>query len=124
MKSESKSTKDYCDFIKADGGVILVFSASLRQTCGIPDRYIAHRKYCGFAEMKKGDAKLRTDQYLILKSLRERGANAVVIRFYDTEIIWEDHLGNRLLTETKVPGETAWLPAISSLELQAVINGG
>ena len=83
MPTETKWTRDICQEIKGLNGLVFAIVASERQEPGWPDRFICHRRWNGHIEFKGRKTPIGGKQKLILRRLRERGANACITRYPD-----------------------------------------
>lgn len=84
FSNESAFTRWVCDEIRHVNGVVTAFVASEMQAAGIPDRYVCHRTWRGWVEVKiTTPTHAGAPSALQRKFLRdhaERGDNAVVLR--------------------------------------------
>ena len=78
--TESKFRKVICRKIRDMGGIIIPYVGSAMQFKGVPDIYLAHRRYCGFIEFKGEDTKINQVQTKVMMSLRNKGAKAYIVR--------------------------------------------
>ncbi len=88
---ECKLTKIICDELKRYNCKICIISGgSVFQTTGLPDRFISHSMWSGWIEFKDSETQLTKLQTYWIKEFRQRGQNAVVVRF---PYRIEDHSG-------------------------------
>lgn len=79
--TESESTRRFCQEMVKLNAVVFSIVGSNMQSPGWPDRYIAHRRWAGWIEFKGPRTRLAHLQALRIRALRERGVNAVIVRF-------------------------------------------
>ena len=99
FKSESKFTRWFCDQLRAVNTEVIAFVGSKMQKSGVPDRYVCHKSFRGWLEMKRNDKKLRTNQRILMTRLNERYDVCLVVRYRDDRIEIEDPATGKLLVE-------------------------
>lgn len=77
--SESSNTRSVCDKLRKQGAEIFSCVASRMQTPGWPDRFVAHKQWSGWIEFKREGENLNTLQSIIVRKLKERGANVAIV---------------------------------------------
>lgn len=80
FNNESVFTRWACDELRHVNAVVTAFVASEMQAAGIPDRYVCHRSWRGWVEVKKDTGQPSALQRKFLRDHAERGDNAVVLR--------------------------------------------
>ena len=99
FKSESEFTRWFCDQLRAVNAEVITFVGSKMQQSGIPDRYVCHKLFRGWLEMKKNNAKLRTNQRILMTRLNKRDDVCLVVRYRDDRIEIEDPATGEQLVE-------------------------
>jgi len=85
-KSESDFTKWYCQRLERVNTLILPMVAGAMSVAGVPDRYICHRKFRGWLEIKSDIGKTGTSgrvskiQWNMMRQLEARGENVFIGR--------------------------------------------
>lgn len=80
MGLETTWTRGICNEMKSMNALVFAIVGGEMQEPGWPDRYICHRRWHGHIEFKGPRTKVTTKQRLIIRRLRERGANACIVR--------------------------------------------
>ena len=100
--NESAFTKEICDKIKKCNGMIYPLIGQKIETkagkiyagqVAWPDRLIVHKYWQGLIEFKGLKTKLRDEQRIIIRRLKERGMSVYVVRYPG---VVQDEEGNEL----------------------------
>ena len=97
QKSESELTRALCKDLERMNALVFSVVGNRMQRPGLPDRYVAHRRWQGWLEFKASRGKLTEAQRITLRELNSRGVNTYVVRFgglHSSQI--EDWEGRRL----------------------------
>ena len=78
--NESAFTRWFCEQLEHVNAVTIAIVANTMGRSGLPDRYVCHRRFRGWLEFKKNDARLSVAQRLTLDELAERGDTVMVVR--------------------------------------------
>lgn len=79
--NESEITRFMCAELRQAGAVCYAIVGDAMQTSGLPDRFVCHRRFCGFVEAKKNKNPLSGPQRARFEELRARGGCALVARY-------------------------------------------
>jgi hypothetical protein len=77
---ESVFEKRFKECLQRCDSLRLKIHGHLGQDSGWPDLYVAHLRWQGFIELKVENGQPRTNQIVVIKSLRRRGVPALVVR--------------------------------------------
>lgn len=94
MKKECPWTRDVCRLLTKQNALVLPIVGNRFAPPGWPDRYIAHRKWCGFIEFKGERTVVSPVQRRVIADLRARDVNVWVARDAGCQIVVEDEEGN------------------------------
>lgn len=88
-KSESLLTKYFVKELQRVNAEVFVLSASLRQSRGIPDRFVSHSLWCGFVEFKReGGGKISGAQSHFTVAANKDGELKSVIVQFKPNLVW------------------------------------
>lgn len=94
VKSESEWNREFCKHLTLCNAQVFACSASMMQTPGWPDRYIAHPLFCGWVECKRTGNDLSALQLNVVTSINKcRAGTAFVLwlehdELYPVNISW------------------------------------
>jgi len=96
-KSESSFSRWLCGQLEAAGAETQAFVGSATQGAGIPDRYVCHREFRGWLEMKKDDRRVTLAQRTFLRRFAKRGDVCLVVRYRGAEVMETEDAEGRSL---------------------------
>ena len=103
---ESAKTRRFCDKLKERNFRVYVLAGGSRyQQSGLPDRYVCGWGVAGWLEFKDEKTRVRPLQKKVIGDMRERGANACILRFVPGGYRAEDEKGNILHTGDEHPAQ-------------------
>ena len=90
MKTEHDFTRWIGEILKKVNAKVYPIVGHERQPPGLPDRYIVHRRWSGWLEMKRGQGGVRTDQRVVMKDFLTRGVTAFIVRWMGSKVLLQN----------------------------------
>lgn len=84
MKNECPQTRDLCKELRQLGASVYVAVGGIYSRPGWPDRWIGHRKWCGWIEFKREGEVPRPAQVICLSEIERAGGYCAVVTFPKT----------------------------------------
>jgi hypothetical protein len=78
--TESEFTRAWSRRCEDLGAMVIALVGSQMQQVGLPDRYVCHRRFRGWVEVKRDGGQLRAIQRINLEKIIARGDTATLVR--------------------------------------------